>query len=48
MTAIAYMTTGMGVYHTFFGNSMFLGLFFMMIGLVGILYDIFYKKLHME
>ena len=48
MAAIAYLTTGMGVYHTFFGSSTFFGLFFLMMGLVGILYDVFYKKLHTE
>jgi hypothetical protein len=48
IAAIAYMTTGIGVYHTLFGSSTLFGLFFLMIGLVGILSDIFYKKLHTE
>lgn len=43
--SIAYMTTGIGIYHTFFGASIF-GMLFLVIGLAGILYDIFYNKLN--
>ena len=47
--SIAYLTTGMGVYHTFFGGSNFYGFLILMIGLLGILLnDIFYKKLNTE
>ncbi|WP_156967322.1 hypothetical protein [Ureibacillus sinduriensis] len=45
VASIAYMTTGIGIYHTFFGTSAIFGMLFLIIGLVGILYDIFYEKL---
>jgi hypothetical protein len=45
---IAYLTTGIGAYHTFFGGSKFYGLLILIMGLVGILYDLFYEKLSTE
>jgi hypothetical protein len=45
---MAYTTTGMGIYYTFFGGSLLYGMLILMIGLSGILYDVFYKKLHTE
>lgn len=46
MAAIAYCTAGMGFYHVFWGNANSYGFIILMIGLAGILYDIFYKKLN--
>ncbi|WP_176330249.1 hypothetical protein [Oceanobacillus rekensis] len=48
IASIAYMTTGTGVYHIFFGDSVPYGLLILMIGLLGILSDVFYKKLNTE
>ena len=48
IATIAYLTTGVGVYHTFFGSSKIYGLFTLIIGLLGILSDIFYKKLNKD
>ena len=48
IASIAYLTTGIGVYHTFFGGSKIYGLFILIMGLLGILSDIFYKKLNTE
>ena len=46
---IAYLTTGMGVYHAFFGSSNFYGFLILTIGLLGILLnDILYKKFNTE
>ncbi len=38
---VAYPTTGVGIYHTFFGNSKLLGSIILIVGLIGIIYDIF-------
>jgi hypothetical protein len=43
---IAYSTTGIGIYQTFFGKSELYGLLILMVGLIGVLYDVFYKKLN--
>ena len=48
IASIAYLTTGIGVYHTFFGGFELYGLLILMIGLLGILSDIFYRKLNTE
>jgi len=48
IASIAYLTTGIGVYHTFFGDFELYGLLILMIGLLGILSDIFYRKLNTE
>jgi hypothetical protein len=48
ITSIAYLTTGIGCYHTFFGGSIVYGSLIFAIGLVGIIQDIFYKKLYSE
>ena len=45
---IAYFTAGIGVYHTFFGGSKVYGSIILLIGLMGILHDMFYKKLYTE
>jgi hypothetical protein len=45
---IAYLTTGIGVYHTFFGGSNYYGLLILMLGLIGILFDFNFKKLNRE
>ncbi len=46
MAAIAYCTAGMGFYHVFWGNANSYGFIILTIGMAGILYDIFYKKLN--
>jgi hypothetical protein len=47
--SIAYLTTGVGLYHTFFGSSNFYGFLILTIGLLGIiLKDVFYKKLNIK
>jgi hypothetical protein len=43
---IAYLTAGVGFYHTFFDGSIGYGSIMLIIGLMGILLDIFYKKLN--
>ena len=48
ITFIAYLTTGIGCYHTFFGGSTVYGSLILAIGLVGIIQDIFYKRLYSE
>ena len=48
IVSIAYLTTGIGIYHTFFGSSKFYGLLILTVGLLGILHDIFYKRLNIE
>lgn len=48
MAAIAYIITGIGVYHTFFGGANIYGLLILIIGLIGILSDIFNEKLKTE
>ena len=48
IVSIAYLTTGIGFYHTFFGGSIVYGSLILTIGLLGILQDIFYKKLNAE
>ena len=48
IASIAYLTTGIGFYHTFFGDSIVYGSFILTVGLLGILHDIFYKNLYAE
>ena len=48
IVSIAYLTTGIGFYHTLFGGSIVYGSLILTIGLLGILQDIFYKKLNAE
>ncbi|WP_159439919.1 hypothetical protein [Bacillus sinesaloumensis] len=44
--AIGYLTTGVGVYHTFFGGFTFYGLLILMFGFFGIIAsEAYYKKL---
>ena len=40
---IVYPTAGIGVYHTFFDNDNGFGIFIFIIGILGILYDLFQK-----
>ncbi|WP_154676034.1 hypothetical protein [Bacillus dakarensis] len=46
MASFAYLTTGTGIYHTFFSGSKFYEFLILTIGLAGVLYDFFYKKIH--
>lgn len=46
MAAIAYCTAGMGFYHVFWVNANIYGFIILTIGLEGIQYEIFYKKLN--
>ena len=48
IASIAYLTTGIGFYHTFFGDSIVYGSLILTVGLLGILHDIFYKNLYAE
>lgn len=48
IACIAYLTTGIGFYHTFFGGSIVYGSLLLTIGLLGILQDVFYKKRYIE
>jgi hypothetical protein len=43
---IAYATTGIGVYHTFFKGFDLYGMTILLLGLIGVLYDIFHRKLY--
>ncbi len=45
---IVYPTAGIGIYHAFFGNGSFYGFVILIIGLLGILCDMFYKKVGTE
>ncbi|WP_316572921.1 hypothetical protein [Neobacillus sp. YIM B06451] len=44
IASIAYLTAGIGVYHTFSGGFELYGFFILMTGLLGILSDIFIKS----
>ena len=46
IASIAYLTTGIGFYHTFLGDSIVYGSLILTVGLLGILHDIFYKNLY--
>ena len=46
LATIAYLTTGIGFYHAIFGGSIVYGSLILVIGLIGILQDVFYKKLY--
>ncbi|WP_175987429.1 hypothetical protein [Bacillus sp. Marseille-Q1617] len=41
---ISYLTAGIGFYFTFFGGSGIYGVIILTLGLLGALFDIFYKK----
>lgn len=43
-TFIAYLTTGIGLYHTFLGTFKLYGLMILILGLLGVSYDMFNKK----
>jgi uncharacterized membrane protein YjjP (DUF1212 family) len=44
LAVVAYSTTGMGIYHVFFGQANAFGVILFSAGLLGILLDIFYEK----
>ena len=44
--ALAYCTAGIGFYHVFWGNANVYGFIILFMGLAGVLYDVFSKKLH--
>ena len=46
MVALAYCTAGIGFYHVFWGNANVYGFIILLMGLAGVLYDVFSKKLH--
>ena len=48
MASIAYLTTGVGFYHTFLGGSIVYGSLILTLGLLGVLYDFFYKNIYAE
>lgn len=43
-TFIAYLTTGIGLYHTFLGTFKWYGLLILIVGLLGVFYDVFDQK----
>jgi hypothetical protein len=45
---IAYLTAGIGCYYTFFGGAGIYGMIIFSLGLLGVLYDVFYTKLNVE
>jgi hypothetical protein len=45
---IAYLTAGIGFYYTFFGSAGIYRMIILSLGLLGVLYDIFYTKLNVE
>ncbi|WP_345240766.1 hypothetical protein [Pontibacillus salipaludis] len=48
MAFIAYSVTGIGVYHTFLGDSNLFGLIILVIGLLGVMNDTFYRNVKTE
>ena len=46
MAALAYCTGGTGFYHVFWDNANVYGFIILFMGLAGVLYDVFSKKLH--
>ena len=46
--ALGYVTTGIGTYHIFLGEANFYSFIILIIGLLGVLYDVFYNKLNTE
>ena len=46
--AIGYVTTGIGIYHVFLGDANLYGFLILIIGLLGVLFDVFYNKLNTE
>ncbi|WP_338379188.1 hypothetical protein [Enterococcus faecium] len=45
MSALGYVTTGIGFYHTFFGKGPFVyGVILLLLGLTAILFDVFQPK----
>ncbi len=45
---IAYFTTGIGFYYTFFNDANFYSLTILTIGLLGVLFDFYNKKVYKE
>ncbi|MCM3086479.1 hypothetical protein M3557_00975 [Bhargavaea ginsengi] len=43
LAIVAYLTLGIGAYHTFFGDGSFYGILIVGFGVIGILNDIFNK-----
>ncbi|MFJ7952016.1 hypothetical protein ACIQZG_10865 [Lysinibacillus sp. NPDC096418] len=48
LAPLAYLMTGMGCYHTFFGNNNIYGIIILIVGLIGVWLDITDKKVKFE
>jgi hypothetical protein len=48
IASIAYLTAGIGFYYTFFGGAGINGMILLSLGLLGVLFDVFYSKLNVE
>ncbi|CAM4227029.1 hypothetical protein [Paenibacillus tarimensis] len=48
IASLGYATTGFGLYHVLFGDANIYGYTILLAGLIGVLMDINYKKLHTE
>lgn len=48
LAPLAYLMTGMGCYHTFFGNNYIYGIIILIVGLIGVWLGITDKKVNFE